>query len=94
METVKSIRVTISGRVQGVGFRDWTARVAESLGLSGWVRNRWSGEVEALFEGPEAAVDAMLAQCRTGPRMAQVTEVGVQCEAPQRLAGFTIKPTL
>jgi acylphosphatase len=57
----RSILVQISGRVQGVGFRDWTQRTAASLGLSGWVRNLANGDVEALFSGPAEAIDAMLA---------------------------------
>ena len=54
----------ISGRVQGVGFRASCQREAAALGLTGWVRNRWDGAVEALFEGEAAAVDAMLAWCQ------------------------------
>lgn len=73
----RSILVRISGRVQGVGFRDWTQRRAKDLGLSGWVSNLASGDVEALFSGPAGAVDAMLAACRRGPQLARVDDVKV-----------------
>ena len=68
-ETGKTcIRALISGRVQGVGFRAFLRDRATSLGLEGWVRNLASGEVEAVFHGPAGAVEAMLEQCRLGPR--------------------------
>ena len=73
-----SVRVRISGRVQGVGFRDWTQRKATELGLSGWVRNLAGGEVEALFSGPPDVVDQMLAAVRRGPQLARVDDVKVE----------------
>ncbi len=73
----KRIQVIIRGRVQGVGFRASCQHAAVALGLTGWVRNRWDGAVEALFEGPEAKVDAMLMWCYQGPPMADVTSVEV-----------------
>ena len=73
----RSVLVRVSGRVQGVGFRDWTQRKAASLGLSGWVRNLTSGEVEALFSGPPDVVDTMLAATRRGPQLARVDDVKV-----------------
>jgi len=80
----KRVRVVITGWVQGVGFRASCQREAVARGLTGWVRNRWDGTVEALFEGPAEAVDDMLAWCRHGPPMAQVTgvEVAVPPDAP------------
>jgi acylphosphatase len=72
--------VSVRGRVQGVGFRASCAHRAEALGLGGWVRNRSDGSVEAVFEGPVAAVDAMVAWCREGPAMAKVTAVEVADE--------------
>ncbi len=82
--THKRVQVVITGRVQGVGFRASCQREAVALGLTGWVRNRWDGAVEALFEGPAEAVDAILAWCRQGPPMAHVTgvEVTVPPDAP------------
>ena len=75
MAAIRSVQVRITGRVQGVGFRAWTERQANALGLSGWVRNRPDGSVEALFSGPEDAVETMLAACRQGPRLAAVDKV-------------------
>jgi len=73
----RSVLVRVSGRVQGVGFRDWTQRKAADLGLSGWVRNLPSREVEALFSGPSHAVDNMLTAVRRGPQLARVDDVKV-----------------
>lgn len=78
----RSVRVRVSGRVQGVGFRDWTQRTAAGFGLSGWVRNLASGEVEALFSGPADVVDKMLAAARRGPQLARVDDVKVESGEP------------
>ena len=69
------MHVFISGRVQGVAFRHYTVKTALSLNLRGWVRNLDDGRVEAVFDGDDAAVDAMLAWCRKGPSSARVTLV-------------------
>ena len=63
-KTVRSVRLRIDGNVQGVGFRNWTQRLAGQLELSGWVRNRRDGSVEALFAGREDVVTAMIGSCR------------------------------
>src|SRR4051794_23846254 len=60
-------RVVIHGRVQGVGYRMWTEDTARERGISGWVRNRRDGTVEAVFAGPAETVEAMLEACRRGP---------------------------
>jgi acylphosphatase len=91
MEESRSIRVRISGRVQGVSFRVWTERQASELGLSGWVRNAEDGSVEAVFSGPSAAVDAMLAACRRGPRLAHVESVEVVGPAAPHSGLFAIR---
>ena len=75
MVSEKRIRVTVRGRVQGVGFRAACQREAQAAGVRGWVRNAWDGSVEALFEGPDEAVDRMVRWCYDGPRMAQVDSV-------------------
>jgi acylphosphatase len=75
---LKSVRarVLITGLVQGVSFRFYTKRKADSLGLAGWVRND-DGGVEAVFEGPEDKVKEMLDWCRKGPSFARVDNVDI-----------------
>lgn len=88
----RRVQVVISGRVQGVGFRASCRHQAIQLGVTGWVRNRWDNSVEALIEGSEAAVDAMIRWCQRGPRAAEVTGVQV-IEAPpaQPRRSFSIR---
>lgn len=91
MSETLAVRVRISGLVQGVAYRAWTERQASALRLSGWVRNTRSGHVEAVFSGPEGAVDTMLAACREGPRGAQVENVEI-LGWPDPVSGpFTIR---
>jgi acylphosphatase len=68
-------QVTITGRVQGVGYRAWVEHRARAHGVEGWVRNRRDGSVEALFAGPEDVVADMIALCRRGPSSARVDAV-------------------
>lgn len=68
-------RVIIHGRVQGVGYRAWTSAAARKLGLTGWVRNRSDGTVEAVFAGDAATVEHMIAACRKGPMLAKVQHI-------------------
>src|SRR5271167_5205322 len=70
-------RVLVDGAVQGVGYREFTRRAALSLGVSGWVCNRYDGAVEALIRGPPAAVEALVAEMGKGPRFATVNSVRV-----------------
>jgi acylphosphatase len=86
-------RVVIRGGVQGVGFRYAAVDAAERLGVTGWVRNRRDGTVEALLQGDDEAVAAMIAWCRRGPPAAQVTDVELSEVVPERIAGFTLRPT-
>lgn len=74
---IRTVRVIIAGRVQGVGYRAWVERQAGARGLSGWVRNCRNGSVEALFSGEATVVEAMAEACRSGPRMAMVEEVTI-----------------
>jgi len=85
--------VWISGVVQGVSFRYYTAVQADSWGLSGWVRNLDDGRVEAVFYGGEGAVQAMLGWCQHGPPSAQVSDVEVRTEQPESHDGFQIRMT-
>lgn len=67
------IHIQVFGRVQGVGFRAWAQKRAESLSLSGWVRNRADGSVEILLDGEQT--DAFLTACRRGPFFARVDKI-------------------
>lgn len=80
--------VRIRGRVQGVWFRGWTVREAESRELRGWVRNRRDGSVEALFVGAADTVEAMIAACRVGPRSAEVTDVRTESVSADTVAAL------
>jgi len=79
---VKKLRahVLIKGRVQGVFFRAEIRSQAYGLGLTGWVRNRWDGNVEAFFEGEDQKVRKMIAWCHKGPPAAMVEDVEVKWE--------------
>ena len=84
----------LAGRVQGVGFRWTTAAEARRRSLMGWVRNLDSGGVEAVFEGPRAAVEDMLRWCTDGPPGAHVRDVHVAWdEPPEHFASFEIRRT-
>jgi acylphosphatase len=88
-------RLSISGRVQGVGYRDWIMRTARGLGLAGWVRNRSDGSVEALIVGDEMAVGRMIDACRRGPVLAHVDNVDAEPVDLDVLPdGFTQLPTV
>ena len=87
----RTVRVTVSGRVQGVWFRAWTQDQAQRLGLDGWVRNEPDGSVAALLSGPEAQVAAMLEALHRGPDMAQVTAVDVAKSDEACAPGFRIR---
>lgn len=80
--------VTISGHVQGVGFRYAMVERARSRNVAGWVRNNADGTVEAVFEGAPEAVEALLAWCRRGPAGARIDDVRVELEAPSGESGF------
>ena len=90
----RSVRVRIEGRVQGVGFRYWTERVARGLELAGWVRNRRDGSVEALFSGPAEQVGEMLDRTHEGPAGAVVTSVRIVEESGDPPHGFDVLPTV
>lgn len=83
-------RVEITGRVQGVGYRHWMATTARSMGVSGWVRNRADGAVEALVAGDAPVVEELLRQCRRGPRSAHVDGIAEELAEPPSEIGFQI----
>ena len=81
----------VSGRVQGVFFRDATRERATAGGVEGWIRNRADGSVEAVLEGPREAVERVLGFCRSGPPAARVDRVEVEEQEPEGLRGFTVR---
>ena len=88
-------RLTITGRVQGVRYRDWAITTGRRLGLAGWVRNRTDGSVEALVVGDDNAVGAMIEACRHGPPAARVDAVDVEpVDLDVMPQGFTQLPTI
>jgi acylphosphatase len=89
--SMRTVRVRISGRVQGVFFRASCARLARDLGISGWIRNRPEGDLEAVFQGPDPAVGDMLTWCRHGPPAARVEGIEIRAEQPLRDTGFRVE---
>jgi acylphosphatase len=85
-------RLVARGRVQGVWFREGMRQEAARLGITGWVRNRMDGSVEAVVQGAPAAVDAMVAWARRGPEAAHVASLDV-AEASGEFATFEKRPT-
>jgi acylphosphatase len=82
----------VSGRVQGVWYRGSTKQQADTLGLTGWVRNCKSGQVEIIVEGAAVAIDKLISWCRTGPSMAQVTDVRINFDDYRgEFVGFSVK---
>jgi acylphosphatase len=87
---VTAHRLVVHGLVQGVGFRASLAAEARRLGVTGWVRNRPDGAVEALAEGADEALAALTNWARRGPRFAEVSDVRVEDAEPEGSTGFTI----
>lgn len=86
--------VRIEGRVQGVGFREWTIAEARRLGIAGWVRNRRDGSVEALAVGEEDQVDRFLARLHVGPRAGRVDRVeSADVPLEEEVSGFARRET-
>lgn len=88
------MRVLVDGLVQGVGYRWWTTRTAQGLGLRGWVRNLHDGRVEILASGPETALTALTEACHRGPPSAAVDDVAIEARPDADLPrGFDQRPT-
>lgn len=81
-------RIVVSGRVQGVGYRNWTLGTARDLGVRGWVRNMNGSGVEIMATGGEDAVATLVEACRQGPRLARVEKVDVQPAEDAGWKGF------
>lgn len=92
-DNTRTVHLRIEGRVQGVGYRAFVEREAARLGLSGWVRNRHDGSVEAVLQGAPAAVDAMIGLCRSGPPASRVERVEIVGEGVGAFDGFDVRPT-
>lgn len=94
MATLKKKRahLLISGRVQGVWYRGSTREQADKLGLTGWVRNCESGQVEVIVEGEDAAIDKLVSWCREGPSMARVTGIRIEFDDYRgEFVGFRVR---
>ena len=83
--------VIVTGRVQGVFFRAWTKQQADQLGVSGWVRNRSDGSVEAFLEGDETAVADLTERMRSGPSAARVDRFDEKAAEPSGDKGFSVR---
>ena len=91
---MRARRIRVSGRVQGVGYRDWLVAEATAAGLAGWVRNRADGTVEALLSGEADAVGAVLMAARRGPSPARVERIEESFDEPPEEPGFRRRPTV
>jgi acylphosphatase len=87
-------RLSITGRVQGVFYRDWFVEQAQSLGVTGWVRNRADGSVEAMASGSSEMIDAIVARARQGSSASRVDDLVVEDASEQVFEGFEQRPTL
>jgi acylphosphatase len=88
---MQSVKIVVSGRVQGVGFRAFVAEEARRQGVSGWARNLADGRVEVLAHGAAPAVEAIIAACRTGPASAEVSGIETSEAEKPAMAGFMIR---
>jgi len=88
---VSRAHVYVTGRVQGVWFRESCREQANAAGVGGWVRNLSDGRVEAVFDGPDAGVDRVVAWCHEGPAQARVDGVEVHREQPTGEPGFHVR---
>lgn len=95
MENIIARKLRITGRVQGVGYRNWMQAYAQELGVDGWVRNRADGSVEALVVGEVAKIEALITAARRGPALAKVLMVKVEeAQGIVPRGQFTRKPTV
>mgnify|MGYP000891224936 FL=1 len=91
---LQQVHILVDGHVQGVGFRYFVYDFAQQKGLSGWVRNRYSGQVEIMAEGSREDLDALLDHVRRGPGRSMVTDVQFEWAAASNLYDqFSLLPT-
>jgi ADP-ribose pyrophosphatase len=94
LAATRTVRLRVTGIVQGVGYRDWAMRAARAAGIAGWVRNRHDDSVEMHIQGSAPACDRFIEACRRGPRTASVDRVDVtRSPADAALAGFDVLPS-
>ena len=91
---MRAVAILISGRVHGVGFRDWTRQQALALGVSGWVRNRRDSRVEVLASGDDDALARLVEALHQGPPLARVERIEQSPGAPVSGSGFEVRPTV
>ncbi len=87
---METVHLLISGKVQGVFFRDSSRKVAQSLNITGWIKNRRDEKVEAMISGDEDDIKAFVDWCKSGPDRAEVEEVIVSQKAPASFKKFEI----
>lgn len=92
-ENKRTVHIRVEGRVQGVGYRAFVEMRAAELGLTGWVRNRRDGSVEAVLQGSPEAVEAILDACRAGPPASRVARLDIIGEGVGAFDGFEVLPT-
>ncbi len=88
---MKTIHIIVTGRVQGVGFRYFTVRCANNLGLRGWVRNLPDGGVEAVIQGQDDSIEQMIELLQEGPRASIVTDLKIEEIEQEEFSGFTMR---
>ena len=93
VDSIKYVHLLISGRVQGVYYRNWTRENAVRRGIKGWVRNRQDGTVEAVLCGDDTGILAMIDDCWQGPKAARVDSIQVSDWQPLEATGFKKLPT-
>ncbi len=89
----KAALLSVTGRVQGVGYRAWAVREARKRGLRGWVRNRLDGSVDVLAIGEEPKIADMAVACRKGPMLAEIEDVAISPALDDGSLDFTERPT-
>lgn len=87
------VHIVVEGLVQGVGFRWFVLRKAESLGINGWVRNLYNGNVEIEAEADRSLLEEFIKEIKVGPRSAHVTNLRIEWKdvSPDEFSGFTIR---
>jgi acylphosphatase len=89
------LHAILDGHVQGVGFRAFVYERAASMGLTGWVRNTFDGQVEVLAEGPRNVLEMLLEYLRRGPRSSFVTDIKQDWDQPSgEFTSFEVRRTV